>query len=273
MQNTRIKRVGVEAGQRNTLTRLVACLEIALVILITVLLVRAVIAFVSPESLWTESHNTVIAAAPTQAAQARNFNINFDPFNRQEVAAAPAELGLDAPETSLNLKLTGLRAGAEGSAFLQTPDNKQRAYTIGEEVISGVTLHGVTPRYVVLSLGGRLERLTFPRSQKQPIKANSQTISRVTRLSANKFIDSINIQPVQNGDRLRGFRITPKKSDVNLKQFGLQTGDIITRIGTQDLTTGQPNFLSIARSLESASTVDLTLLRAGREITVKAGSK
>lgn len=272
----------VKPAETYALRRPFLAVELALVMLIAFLLVRAVMAFSAPESLWTEIPSTVIAVDQTRQSQTGNFNAGFDPFHRSVAAVVPVDTGSDAPETSLNLKLTGLRAGADGVAFLQTPDNKQRAYRIDEEIISGVTLHSVSPNFVVLSLGGRLERLTFAREQENTLlAATPQTGSQVvtlstpqvsTKITPQSFMSSVKLDGVVKKGRLQGFRISARNPSVDLSAFGLQDGDIITKVGGTDLTSGQPDIASLATSLRRKSSTEVTLLRGGRSLTLKVGS-
>lgn len=251
--------------------RLVLALELGLVVLLTFLFVRAIIAFTAPESLWTETPSTVIAADTASSVSSGTFNWSFDPFHRSAVAA-PIDAGQTAPETSLNLKLTGLRAGEDGSALLQTPDNQQRAYSVGDEIISGVTLHSVSPEFIVLSLGGRLERLTFERARGDTLTAAVRAASG-TKLSPQALFAATKLEvAIENGQR-QGLRISSRNPSVSLTEFGLQDGDIITHVGGRDLTKGQPNVSAIMTTLQQSSSAELKLVRNGRPLTVKVGSQ
>ncbi len=262
-------------------SRLILAAELALVLLIAYLCVRTVIVFVAPQSLWTEPSSTVVAAKQTQIRKTA-FNPGFDPFNRSK-EVEPVDMGLDAPETSLNLKLTGLRSGDNGSAVLQTPDNLQKAYSIGDEIISGVTLHSVTPHYIVLSLGGRLERLTFERAQKNTLLARPEgsspnsimggSAAPKVMMAPENLLSAVRLEPVITDGQMKGFRIAARNGSINLTTYGLRDGDILTRIDRVDLTTGRPDIQKVMTLLDDTSGVDVSVLRGGRSITVKVGSQ
>jgi len=69
----------------------------------------------------------------------------------------------DAPDTSLNLNLSGVLAlgDGEGFAIIQNQQKKHKFYQLDEEVTSGVTLHSVYQDYVLLSRGGRTKNSLF----------------------------------------------------------------------------------------------------------------
>ena len=103
-------------------------------------LVRAVLTFIEPSRAYKISDvaqgrlNAPSAGASTAQASAK-FDPSFDAFHRggQNLAvtvAAPV-IGQDAPETDLNIKLTGLTVlgGGEGSAILRLPDSTCLLYT------------------------------------------------------------------------------------------------------------------------------------------------
>tara|TARA_A100001015_G_C14972889_1_gene705913 strand:- start:598 stop:1161 length:564 start_codon:yes stop_codon:yes gene_type:complete len=73
----------------------------------------------------------------------------------------------DAPLTQLNLKLHGVLAlgDGQGYAIIQGKNRKDVLYHIDSEIISGVTLHSVFDRYVLISRAGRQEKLALPKAQ------------------------------------------------------------------------------------------------------------
>lgn len=237
---------------------------------------RTVIAFTAPQSLWTNFETPLIAANAPQARNQQALNLAFDPFHRN-AANVPVDAGKDAPETTLNLKLLGRRAGPNGTAILKTPDNKQNVFSIGDEIISGVTLKSVTPEFIVLSLDGRLERLTFMRDHNSgliaaPREAASTNISARTTaqksFTAADFLSAVSIEQVTEGGSVKGFRIIQRDANYNLTDYGLKSGDIITNIGSTDLTRGQPNFQTMMTAINASQTLSMTLMRGGSTMTI-----
>lgn len=252
--------------------------QIAGALLAVYWLTRAVLGYVAPESLWTEPQEIVLPAPVASSGSRQNFNFGFDAFGRESTApTTPRIVGEDAPETSLNLTLTGLRAGANGSAFLKTPDNKQGVYRVGEEVITGVTLESIAAHYIVLSVSGRLERLTFEREQENTLMKNiavnnaGGTAPKAQLMSVSKLMSSVKINPVREGGSLIGYSISPRGGAVTLSNYGLQNGDVLTRVGNQDLTSGRPDIAGIIRN--GNKPVQVSILRNGAPMTLTIGSR
>lgn len=80
------------------------------------------------------------------------------PFLKTEVPAAQTD---NLPLTNLNISLLGIRLAEVGdsSAILRTSGNMESAFIIGEDVMPGVRLSGIYIDHIVLSRGGRQERL------------------------------------------------------------------------------------------------------------------
>ena len=108
-------------------------------------IVKAIITFTNPESVWEQPTMPPVSAHNMAVRGPQNFNFLTDPFNRVDPVEIESvvEVGEDAPETTLNLKLTGRTAGSNGTAILRTPDNKEGNYRLGDEIVSGVTLKAV----------------------------------------------------------------------------------------------------------------------------------
>jgi len=250
--------------------------------LIFYVLTRAIIVFITPESIWVVPQSSQSPVPKALTVTAQTYDFSFDPFHRDAPVVETA-IGEDAPETTLNLKLYGLRAGEGGSAILQTPDRVQGVYSIGDEIIKGVTLKAVNARYIVLSQNGQLERLTFDGDDETGLRAPpnydeitvNPVISRqkaVKIMSAGELMSAIALTRVTENGQVTGYRLTPKRADVNLSALGLKSGDVITHIGSEDLTTGRPEFGPLIAELSQARSVDLKVIRGGNVITIKVGS-
>ena len=80
----------------------------------------------------------------------------------------------NAPETSLNLRLKGVRAIPDALqsdqmanspiAIIQTPDQSALTYRMGDMIIDGVTLDRILPDRVLIMKGGALETLMMDSS-------------------------------------------------------------------------------------------------------------
>lgn len=275
-------------GRHKILSLAVLAAEFLLGGLIILFFVRAIMTWVAPESVWIAPPATAASSA-SQNSQNVSIDLSFDPFNRDTVPGA-VDLGLDVPETSLNLKLTGLRSGEPGMALLQTSDGQQRTYAVGEEIISGVTLKAVHPTHIVLMQNGQAERLTFDRGEEQRIRnaANEAAIDAAQQTgsvgaagtaqpsassgpSVNDFLAGVNLVPVKDQGRTSGYRLSDRSGSGMLAKIGLQDGDILTHIGSENLTVGTPRIDRIVENLSGKSSTTLRINRGGILLSVKVG--
>jgi len=158
---------------KSSISYVVRVAKIALLALIGYIFAKTVILFLNPEINWEPLASPEQKVTNTSASQPQNFNFSTDPFgvSAQNNDALSGENfvydpNFDVPETSLNISVKGWIAGEFGSASLQTPDNKEASYRIGETVMEKVTLEAVTSDYIVLNVKGELQRLTFERDDK-----------------------------------------------------------------------------------------------------------
>ena len=258
---------------------------LALVAAFCFVLAKIVITLTNPESIWTGKG--VAAPAAVKSVQGlQNFTFSSDPFNstRQESAAEEVVINSDVPETTLNLKLTGHIAGEKGSANLRTPDNKEAAYRIGDEVISDVILKAVNKDFVVLSVNGQLQRLTVERAKEEGflqrnndstnLKLNNSAPSSKALLSQNVLTVIQNLsfdRSIKNG-QVQGYTIKTNRPDFNVRQFGIEKGDLVTEIDGKDITTKKVDFLSLFQEASQKGNIEITVLRNGQSKKIELGS-
>lgn len=269
----------------------------ALTAVLCYVLFKAVITFTNPESVW-EQPNITPASVQNSASQGRqSFNFTTDPFNRDIVATPEiiAELGEDAPETTLNLKLTGQTTGVGGNAILLTPDNKSGNYQVGDEVVPGVILQAINKSFIVLDVDGQMQRLTFERNDdtglikkmvdseapKTMVRVNassagagSKGIAASTAISADvsTLFQNISLRRVMKDGQLTGYSVKANRPGVDLKPFGFSKGDIVTKIGGTDITRGRPDFLALFEKATQSGGTEVTVLRNGQARIIKLGT-
>lgn len=254
------------------------------------LLVRAVLAYLAPQSVWQALPSSQRTASIAAAAAPTRLNTSFDPFHRDITETEFVDSSSDAPETTLNLKLLGRRVGKEGSAILQTSDRQEKAYQVGDEILDGVTLEAVHTDYIVLSQGGRIERLTFARESEGFVRSSEDAKQTKTQTgsaaqaalssaaSSSEVIDAkslmrlVRLSPVRQDGRLQGYKLTAKSSTLDLSSVGLQNGDIISAIDNINLTAPRFNPSSLASTLAKKRSVNLQVKRGERLLNVKLGS-
>lgn len=252
-------------------------LWIAGVVLAVWLAVRLVIAIMAPDSLFVPVRSEV--SPVRQVATDRDYDFSFNPFiaGDETDIVAPVDTGTDAPETTLNLQLKGLRAGENGSAFIRTPDGNEDNYYIDDDILSGVILRGVFPDYVLIDVNGQRQRLT---TEDAKVARNAADQARRNRsLSTLRTVDAADlfskVQIVPNLDRQlnrNGVILKPRSAGVDLSDFGFQDGDVITSVAGVSLTSGLPDVADIRRRIRPGQPVRVSLIRDGAPLTLTIGS-
>lgn len=242
------------------------------------LIARIVISLTNPESLWV-THDALRPAKITSSVKYDDFSFTNDPFNKSNVQPLTTEtvLNEDVPETTLNLKMTGRIAGNNGSAILRTSDNKEAVYRIDEEVISDVILKAVNKDFVVLSVNGQLQRLTFDRDEDTGLTKTKTSIAKVAAAPSTSsdilsMLQSVNLQRSVKNGQLQGYKVKSNRPGLDIGQFGLKRGDVVTKFDGKDITQGNIDLLKLFQEASQKGQVDLTVLRNGQTRTIQLGN-
>lgn len=259
-------------------------------------IIKTIITFTNPESAWEQPTLAPVSAQNMAAQGTQSFNFTTNPFNRDVAVEIEtvAEVGEDAPETTLNLKLTGRTTGPNGTAILLTPDNKEDTYRIGDEIVSGVILQAVNTDFIVLDVDGQIQRLTFERGDdtglikktaanentakttlavKVPSSKNStQLQSPEISKNVSQLFQDISLRRIMKNGQLTGYSVKANRPGVNLAPFGFSKGDIVTAIGGTDITRGRPDFLALFENAAQSGGTEVTVLRNGQIKTITLGT-
>lgn len=197
--------------------------------------------------------------------------LNFFSSEVRKGASVRAE-GIDAPETSLNLILKGVRANGEGRgvAFVLLPDNKQVRANVGTEILDGVQVEYVFEDRVTLRTRGKLETL-FLRTDKAGIagvgenratgEVRSSVRAKAARVSAAAFSSGVSMAIVRENGTRRGYRLVPRGNSAVLTEAGFQTGDIIIRVNGRAVS--EIDSEDLRALLQRPGGLDFTVNRAG----------
>ncbi len=242
---------------------------------------KIVITLTNPESLWV-SDNLTTSAPVAPVVKAANFSFTTDPFktSNSEPVTKSVVLNEDVPETTLNLKMTGRIAGDNGSAILRTSDKKEAVYRIDEEVISDVILKAVNKDFVVLSVNGQLQRLTFERDKDIGL-SRTKTAPQQKKTSPDSVLSgdvmsllkSVNLRRSLKNGKLQGYKVKSNSPGLDVKKFGFERGDIVTAFDGKDITQGNVDLLKLFQEASQKKQVDLTVLRNGQTQTIQLGTK
>lgn len=215
------------------------------------------------------------------------------------ISAQPVSTVTNAPETKLNLTLTGVVASTteEDGAAVIANRSTQSTYGIGEKIEgTQAILSRVFADRVIISNRGAKETLmldgidyskisnsadiannnngfspanqTIPKNVVKTVSAGPSLDSIAElRDKPEKFIDFINVAPVRNEGELQGYRVSPGKEAALFNETGLQTGDVITYINGLDLT--QPReAVEAMRALRESDSLEISVLRNDQPMTL-----
>ncbi|OYW21466.1 MULTISPECIES: type II secretion system protein N [unclassified Sphingomonas] len=258
-------------------------LELALLALLAVQVARliwSVVTPVGPLGNW-RANSSVSATASADVLR------SFDPFFRLDATAPSAPTA--ATVTPLSLTLFGIRldgATSRGSAIIATPDGVQASFSVGAEIMPGVTLKSVSFDHVTLTRGGVDEDLFIDQSggasassaatmdsngvlSAPPSAATGGQPVTLARLRAE-----IGFIPRVDSGKVTGLTVRPQGSGTIFRQVGLKEGDVVTQLGGRaisgagdiDLLAGQfakGGALSITVE-RGAEVLPLTITLAGQ---------
>lgn len=216
-------------------------------------------------------------------------------------AAAPVKVQepvvSDAPETKLNLTLTGVVASTESQSGAAIIDNRgtQATYGIGDKVEgTNAIVREVFADRIIIRNGTRMETLMLdgvdfnrlvqeqvvatptrpevvrqkmptPDEPKMELRRLSNQDMQATRNLRNKpknFTDFIAISPVRLQGELKGYRVNPGRNPSLFNASGLKANDIITEINGLDLSDLQQSMQAM-KTLRKSDSMQITIDRKG----------
>ncbi len=209
----------------------------------------------------------------------------------QQSAAAPQTQ--DAPDTRLNLVLKGVLSTdpmSKASVIISLGKNgKEDMYSIGDQVASA-TLKEIYADRVILQRSGQLETLRMPDEfnddfitslpdselpdggdaqidTSSPGAALSDIREEILKSPTSFGKYAIPVPYKENG-RIVGYRLTPQGDRTLFDVVGLDPNDIIVAVNGVQLDDPAEG-LKALRELQSASQVNITVLRNGAEIPLQ----
>lgn len=218
------------------------------------------------------------AAGPTSYERIASAHL-FGAAPEQGAAPTPVQQVVDAPDTTLNLELTGIvshEVSEVGQAIIASGRGESRAYSVGDTIenASGARLHAVFDNRVLLNRSGRLETLRLPEEATPrraaaptarvapPMARNEASLREVISDNASRITDIMRLAPHVEEGQMVGFRLNPGRDRETFESLGLQAGDVVTDInGTvlNDPTAG----LQVFQALGEATMANVTVLRDG----------
>ena len=219
----------------------------------------------------------------------RTTLVTSNPFQQGE----QEEIVQDAPETNLNLNLDGLRMSTEGgeagNAIIRTPNGIGKNYSVGDEILAGVTLERILSDRVIINRDGASETLMLGgRGAGLSVITDDSQISSARDLAARDesgedasqsqtieaqiagpelLLSSINAGPVRVNGEITGYRLDPIGSPDIMQQAGLSPGDVLQQIN--GVSVAQLDTSDLIDRISSADSVELSVNRNGSEQTIR----
>lgn len=209
----------------------------------------------------------------------------------QTSAAARSSAPIDAPETRLNLTLSGILLNTDPEltrAIISAPGREEEIYRPGSQLPGGAVIDQIYADRVMLLRNGQYETLRLP-EESQALTASRGTTrpSRNARPAARSESEGLaairqdivanpqNVatyiqgEPVNRaGGGIAGFRVFAGQNRAVFEQSDLQEGDIITNVNGIQLD-GLDKAAEAMSQLASSNNVTVTVLRNGAEHTLQ----
>jgi len=199
---------------------------------------------------------------------------------------------IDAPKTSLQLKLVGLMYSMdknEARAIIETPEDGARSFATRERVADNAEIYSIEPDRVILLHAGRQEALMLDPEQKsssnqtdtgnQPLNdpnknrasTESQAVSRQQLANAPKNMTELmrdfSATPVMEEGELLGFRLKAVRNPEIIKGWGIDPNDVITAVNGIPLNA-PGRVMVLYDKLKKQREFEITLNNGGNSRTI-----
>lgn len=250
-------------------------IEMLLAAILIAMLAKFTWGFLKPSSVAMPAQNIAASMDTNTPAQTIDSSIltRFDPFHRSQKSTVKKPAATSAPETTLDLKVFGMRAdlaGDSSSAIIQTPDKKQAIYFLDDEIIPGVFLKSVDIDFVILDRNGTMERLSRQgRTKNDTGKSSAAMVSGLSFKAASMFND-VHLYPYREGRTMIGYKVTPRRGGgTTLEEYGFKRDDIVTAINGEDLTQPRINMPNLIKTIKLSRFASIQIIRDDVPMTLE----
>jgi len=220
--------------------------------------------------------------------------LSYPLIQSASISTSQGAASIDAPKTSLKLKLVGLMYSKDKSqarAIIESQKDGALSYATHERVADNVEIYSIEPDRVILAHAGRQETLMLDPEQKtssiQPDSGNQpingpdtnknqtpiklQPASRQNSTNAPKntaeLMRDFSATPVMEDDELLGFRLKALRNPEIMEEWGIDPSDVITAVnGIQLNTPGR--VMVLYDKLKKQREFEITLNNAGKSRTI-----
>jgi type II secretion system protein C len=227
-----------------------------------------------------------IAQPTSYRQQADLINQGFLFGKAAVVSVKPVQSTL-APETQLNYKLRGIyfsNIAEQSNAIVEIKVNDSQLYRIDDALADNIIVAAIEKDHILINRYGKFERLNLekpddigPRQGMNSSSINSLSSVANTNLLRNyrqtfasnplALAQRFQSIPVQQNGKNIGFKLKALRGERLLDELNFQDSDIFTKINGIGLD--KPfQALEALKSLTTANSVAVTILRNGREQTL-----
>ena len=227
-----------------------------------------------------------IAQPTSYLQQADLINQGFLFGKAAVVSVKPVQSTL-APETQLNYKLRGIyfsNIAEQSNAIVETKVNVSQLYRIDDALADNIIVAAIEKDHILINRYGKFERLNLEKPDDIGTRqgANSSSINSLSSVANTNLLRNYRQTfasnplalaqrfqsiPVQQNGKNIGFKLKALRGERLLDELNFQDSDIFTKINGIGLD--KPfQALEALKSLTTANSVAVTILRNGREQTL-----
>lgn len=209
---------------------------------------------------------------------------DWHPFGQssvvKELKPALVPVPQEAPDTQLNLTLTGVLVASDASrswATVQSLTDGEKLYATGEIIAKDMNLVSIRSDRIILEKGGRFETLRLPKSVvslEGGLQGRGETPKEILKQLRAEFLvqpervfGKFSVAPKMNNGVFAGYLLQPGNEAGLLEKLGLQPGDLLTVVNGVALTTPLKGMEALG-TLEKSQALQLSLLRDGKPVTI-----
>ena len=247
--------------------------EAVLVILFGFFLARIALSIFAPLPL---PAGQAIAAAPQTGQPSVGALSVKSPFPVTVLEAQPVETAPVVAETTLDLTLTGVWAGADGgSATIRTPDGKQSRFAVGDVIVPGVRLEAVFADQVTIGREGVRESLRFESkaaplaAAPPPRPAAAQRPASLAAASLGALSSILRVAPSIDRDGNMAVEIYATRNRDAFAALGLRDGDRLVSIDGAPTPTDPATLSAVLAQIQRNGLTDIVVERNGERLPLE----
>jgi len=210
-------------------------------------------------------------------------------FGKPRVEALPVIEEEQAPETRLNYKLRGIyysKVGRLSSVIVEIKANDSKQFRLDDELADNISIAEIKRDYILINRYGKIERLNLVKSTSTGKTSlfntslggsNATASTALLRSYKKRYVSNpmalakrFQAIPVQKNGKNIGFKLKALRGESLLKRLNFQDSDVFIKINGIGLD--KPfQALDALKSLTTANSVSVTILRNGNEETINFG--